>query len=96
MRADGRLPDDPVLHACVVTYASDMTLLDAALRPSGKSSMTDDLMMASLDHVMWFHRPPRFDEWLLYVSTSDVSCVSSSILRSSISIVTSPGSSASR
>ncbi len=66
MRADGTLPDDPVLHACIVTYASDMTLLDTALRPSGRSSMTDDLMMASLDHAMWFHRPFRADEWLLY------------------------------
>jgi acyl-CoA thioesterase-2 len=70
MRADGTLPDDPVLHACIVTYASDMTLLDTALRPSGKSSMTDDLMMASLDHAMWFHRPFRADEWLLYQQTA--------------------------
>ena len=70
MRADGELPDDPVLHACIVTYASDMTLLDTALRPSGKSSLTDDLMMASLDHAMWFHRPFRADEWLLYQQRS--------------------------
>ena len=66
MRADGALPDDPVLHACIVTYASDMTLLDSTLRPFGKSSLTDDIMMASLDHAMWFHRPFRADEWLLY------------------------------
>ena len=66
MRADGALPDDQVLHACIVTYASDMTLLDSALRPSGKSSLTDDIMMASLDHAMWFHRPFRADDWLLY------------------------------
>jgi len=66
MRADGRLPDDPVLHACVVTYASDMTLLDTSLRPFGMSSLTGKLMMASLDHAMWFHRPFRADEWLLY------------------------------
>jgi acyl-CoA thioesterase-2 len=66
MRADGPLPDDPVLHACIVTYASDMTLLDSTLRPFGKSSLTDDIMMASLDHAMWFHRPFRADEWLLY------------------------------
>jgi acyl-CoA thioesterase-2 len=66
MRADGTLPDDPVLHACIVTYASDMTLLDTALRPSGMSSLTNDIMMASLDHAMWFHRPFRADEWLLY------------------------------
>ena len=64
--ADGTLPDDPVLHACIVTYASDMTLLDTALRPSGISGLTHDLMMASLDHAMWFHRPFRADEWLLY------------------------------
>jgi acyl-CoA thioesterase-2 len=66
MRADGPLPDDPVLHACIVTYASDMTLLDSTLRPFGKSSLTDDLMMASLDHAMWFHHPFRADHWLLY------------------------------
>jgi acyl-CoA thioesterase II len=66
MRADGPLPDDPVLHACIVTYASDMTLLDSTLRPFGKSSLTDDIMMASLDHAMWFHRPFRADDWLLY------------------------------
>ena len=70
LRADGTLPDDPVLHACIVTYASDMTLLDTALRPSGKSSFTDDLMMASLDHAMWFHRPFRADDWLLYQQRS--------------------------
>ena len=70
MRADGTLPDDPVLHACVVTYASDMTLLDTALRPSGKASFMDDIMMASLDHAMWFHRPFRADEWMLYQQRS--------------------------
>ena len=66
MRADGPLPDDPLLHACIVTYASDMTLLDSTLRPFGKSSLTDEIMMASLDHAMWFHRPFRADAWLLY------------------------------
>ncbi|WP_367281831.1 acyl-CoA thioesterase [Ilumatobacter sp.] len=66
MRADGELPEDPVLHACIVTYASDMTLLDTTLKPFGMSSSTHDLMMASLDHAMWFHRPFRADAWLLY------------------------------
>jgi acyl-CoA thioesterase-2 len=66
MRANGSLPDDPVLHACIVTYASDYTLLDTSLRPFGLSSLTDELMMASLDHAMWFHRPFRADDWLLY------------------------------
>jgi acyl-CoA thioesterase II len=66
LRADGRLPDDPVLHACIVTYASDMTLLDTAVLPHGLTWHDDQLQMASLDHAMWFHRPFRADEWLLY------------------------------
>ena len=66
MRAVGKLPDDPVLHTCVVTYASDMTLLDTTLFPHGRSFVENDVMMASLDHAMWFHRPFRADEWLLY------------------------------
>ena len=65
MKTDGALPDDPVLHACVVTYASDMTLLDTTLLPQGKR-WGDDVQMASLDHAMWFHRPFRADGWLLY------------------------------
>ena len=67
IRADGVLPEDPVLHACVLTYASDMTLLDTSILPHGLGAMDDRLMMASLDHTMWFHRPFRADEWLLYV-----------------------------
>ncbi|MEO7430247.1 MAG: acyl-CoA thioesterase II [Acidimicrobiales bacterium] len=66
LRADGRLPDDPVLHACVLTYASDMTLLDTALNPHRGGWSPPNLFMASLDHAMWFHRPFRADEWLLY------------------------------
>jgi acyl-CoA thioesterase-2 len=66
LRADGVLPDDPVLHACVVTYASDMTVLDTSLLPHGSDAMDQQLFMASLDHAMWFHRPFRADEWLLY------------------------------
>jgi acyl-CoA thioesterase-2 len=70
LRADGRLPDDPVLHACIVTYASDMTLLDTATLPFAMGAMEENLFMASLDHAMWFHRPFRADEWLLYVQDS--------------------------
>jgi acyl-CoA thioesterase-2 len=66
LRADGRLPDDPILHACVLTYASDMTLLDTTLLPHRGRVDDTKLMMASLDHAMWFHRPFRADEWLLY------------------------------
>jgi acyl-CoA thioesterase-2 len=74
LRADGSLPDDPVLHACVVTYASDMTLLDTTILPFGLGWDSPGMQMASVDHAMWFHRPFRADEWLLYdqeaVSTS--------------------------
>lgn len=66
MRAAGVLPDDPVLHACVVTYASDMTLLDTTLLPHGITWEDNRAQMASLDHAMWFHRPFRADDWLLY------------------------------
>jgi len=65
-RTDGHLPDDPVLHTCLLTYASDMTLLDTTLLPHGTGSMDPSLRMASLDHAMWFHGPFRADEWLLY------------------------------
>ena len=62
------------MHACVVTYLSDLTLLDTVVRPFGMSVMNSNLKMASLDHAMWFHRPFRADEWLLYdqraISTS--------------------------
>jgi acyl-CoA thioesterase-2 len=66
MRADGVLPDDPTLHACIVTYASDMSLLDTTVMPFGMSWDTPGMQMASLDHAMWFHRPFRADDWLLY------------------------------
>jgi acyl-CoA thioesterase-2 len=66
LRADGKLPDDPLLQTIVLTYASDMTLLDTALLPHGGSWFDPTLFMASLDHAMWFHRPFRADEWLLY------------------------------
>jgi acyl-CoA thioesterase II len=66
LRANGALPDDDVLHACVLTYASDMTLLDTTLLPFGLPFDHPGLQMASLDHAMWFHRPFRVDEWLMY------------------------------
>jgi acyl-CoA thioesterase-2 len=66
LRAAGRLPDDPIVHTCLLTYASDMTLLDTALLPHGTSALDESVMMASLDHAMWFHAPFRADEWLLY------------------------------
>jgi acyl-CoA thioesterase II len=70
IRANGRLPDQPAIHQCVLAYASDMMLLDAALIPHGRSVFSEDIMAASLDHAMWFHRPFRADEWLLYSQDS--------------------------
>lgn len=66
LRANGTLPDDPVLHACILTYASDMTLLDTTLLPFGLAFDHPGLQMASLDHAMWFHRPFQVDNWLMY------------------------------
>ncbi len=70
MRANGRLPDDPRLHQCILAYASDFTLLDTALIAHGKLLFDGDVQLASLDHAMWLHRPFRADEWLLYVQDS--------------------------
>ncbi|MDD7909486.1 MULTISPECIES: acyl-CoA thioesterase II [Pseudovibrio] len=70
VRATAPLPDDPRLHQCVLAYASDMTLLDTALYPHGRSVFDSSLQVASLDHAMWFHRPFRADEWLLYTQDS--------------------------
>jgi acyl-CoA thioesterase-2 len=70
MRANGSLPDDPLLHVCVLTYASDLTLLDSVLIRHGLAIGVDAISMASLDHAMWFHRSFRADEWLLYSSQS--------------------------
>jgi acyl-CoA thioesterase-2 len=69
-RATGRLPDDPALHAVVLAYASDMTLLDSAAVPHGKSVAYPEIQAASLDHALWFHEPFRADEWLLYAQDS--------------------------
>ncbi len=70
IRSNGRLPDEPAIHQCVLAYASDMTLLDAALIPHGLTVFHEDIMAASLDHALWFHRPFRADEWLLYAQDS--------------------------
>lgn len=66
MKANGILPDDVPLHQCVLAYASDMTLHDTATLPHGVKPWNDKLQMASLDHSMWFHRPFRADEFLMY------------------------------
>jgi acyl-CoA thioesterase II len=70
IRATGRLPDEPAIHQCVLAYASDMLLLDSALIPHGRTVFEKTLMAASLDHALWFHRPFRAEEWLLYAHDS--------------------------
>jgi acyl-CoA thioesterase II len=70
LRADGELPEDPLVHVCVMTYASDMTLLDSVLLRHGLSWLDGRTSGASLDHAMWFHRPFRADRWLLYAQQS--------------------------
>jgi acyl-CoA thioesterase-2 len=70
MRTREKLPDDHRLHQCVLAYLSDWSLLDTATRPHGVSYLHDNVQMASLDHAMWFHRPFRADEWLLYAQDS--------------------------
>ncbi|MBU6298844.1 MAG: acyl-CoA thioesterase II [Alphaproteobacteria bacterium] len=70
IRATGALPDDLPLHQCLLAYASDMSLLDTGLLPHGIGWFDNKVQMASLDHAMWFHRPFRVDDWLLYVQDS--------------------------
>ncbi|MGH6763386.1 MAG: acyl-CoA thioesterase II [Phyllobacterium sp.] len=70
IRANGTVPDERDLQAVVLAYLSDMTLLDTSLFAHGRSIFNPDLQVASLDHSMWFHRPFRLDDWLLYVQDS--------------------------
>ncbi|MEV4890662.1 acyl-CoA thioesterase [Nonomuraea sp. NPDC050547] len=69
-RYDAELPDDPLLHVVLAAYASDFTLVDTILLAHGLSWGTSNVMGASLDHAMWFHRPFRSDDWLLYAQES--------------------------
>jgi len=66
MRIDGKLPDDPLVHAAALTFASDLTLLDSVLSVHGEVWGPGGMVGASLDHALWFHRPFRADEWFLY------------------------------
>jgi acyl-CoA thioesterase-2 len=70
IRIRGRLPDDPLLHACALTFCSDLTLLDSTLVVHGEVWGPGGVVGASLDHALWLHRPFRADEWFLYDCTS--------------------------
>ncbi len=69
-RAVDALPDEPALHRYLLAYASDFSFLGTAMDPHGVNWLAPDMQVASLDHVMWFHRPFRFDDWLLYTIDS--------------------------
>ncbi|WP_342734231.1 acyl-CoA thioesterase II [Bradyrhizobium sp. B117] len=70
MRVAQKLPDDPALHMCALAYASDWALLDAVLARYGRTIFDRSMLGASLDHAIWFHRPFRADDWLLYAEDS--------------------------
>ncbi|HEY5080998.1 MAG TPA: acyl-CoA thioesterase II [Bauldia sp.] len=84
VRTTGPLPDDPDIHRCVLAYASDMTLLDTALFAHGRMIFDPDLQAASLDHALWFHRPFRADQWLLYAEDSPSASGSRGLTRGSL------------
>jgi acyl-CoA thioesterase-2 len=67
------MPENICLNQCLLAYASDMTLIDTAARPHGLNWGTEKFQVASLDHAMWFHRPVRTDQWLLYAQDSPFS-----------------------
>jgi acyl-CoA thioesterase-2 len=70
LRMVDRLPDGEALHRCLLAYLSDYYLLDTAALPHGMSFFSSKVIMASIDHAMWFHRPLRVDDWLLYAIDS--------------------------
>jgi acyl-CoA thioesterase-2 len=84
IKANGSLPDDYRLHQCVLAYASDFSLLDTALVAHGRVIFDPRLMLASLDHAVWFHRPFRADEWLLYAQDSPSAQAARAFCRGSI------------
>jgi acyl-CoA thioesterase-2 len=84
VRANGPVPDDRIYQAAVLAYLSDMTLLDAALYAHGTSIFDQSLQVASLDHAMWFHRPCKLDDWLLYTQDSPSASGARGIARGSL------------
>ncbi|MFE3546158.1 acyl-CoA thioesterase [Nocardia sp. NPDC059177] len=72
MRTDGALPDDPLLHVAALGYSSDTTVLDSIITTHGLSWGLDRILAATVNHSMWFHRPFRFDDWVLYATESPV------------------------
>lgn len=84
MRASGPLPDDPALHRYLLAYASDFSFITTALRPHGSTWVNPRMQVASLDHVMWFHRPFRMDDWVLHVMESPSAAGARGLVRGSV------------
>ncbi len=84
LRAVDRLPDDDNLHRCLLAYVSDYWLLDTSTMPHGSSFLRGNLIMASIDHAIWFHRAARVDEWLLYCLDSPSSSGARGFARGSV------------
>ncbi len=72
MKADGTLPDDPLIHVATLGYSSDTTVLDSIITTHGLSWGFDRIVAATVNHSIWFHRPFRFDDWALYATQSPV------------------------
>lgn len=70
MKADAALPEDPTIHNYVMTYATDFNLIATSMHPHAVSFAQKDMQVASLDHSIWFHRPVKMDDWLLYAMDS--------------------------
>jgi len=83
-KADGKLNDDPTIHKAVLTYASDSPILETACRPHPGVSQENKLFLATLDHTIWFHRPFRADEWMLYELESPNACGGRGFARANI------------
>ncbi len=84
LRVNGELPDDPLLHVCLMTYISDLTLLDTVLLEQGLSWYDGSTSGVSLDHAMWFHRPFRADQWLLYAQETPVAAGARGLARGEV------------
>jgi acyl-CoA thioesterase II len=72
LTADGLMPEDPLLHTAALVYSSDTTVLDPIITTHGLSWGYDRIFAATVNHTVWFHRPIRFDEWVLYSTSSPV------------------------
>ncbi|QXC56667.1 acyl-CoA thioesterase II [Vibrio mimicus] len=84
IRANGNMPDDQLIHQYLLAYASDWGFLVTALHPHGVSLMTPKFQVATIDHSIWFHRPFKMDDWLLYAIESPTASNTRGLVRGEI------------